>query len=256
MTRMDIPPRSRRWAGVALLLAALAGCNGAHEGGKAATAKPAPPAPGEGAARMRGIDVSNYQGDVAWSEVKGDGVAFAYLQASQGNDFLDPNFGQNVAGISGLLPYGSYHFFRPDDDPEEQAELFLRTTDGKRGALPPMLDVEVTSGLPAAEIGQRAKRWLERVEREVGCTPLVYSYGAFWESNLKGALDAYPLWLADYAERPTLPAGKSEWTLWQFSQTGKSAGVKGPVDQDWFNGDEEALSRFHCDKGAQKEQAS
>ena len=203
----------------------------------------------DGTARLRGIDISNWQGDVDWRKVKGDGIRFAYMQATQGLHFIDPNYGENAKGIDAAgLPYGAYHFFRPNHDPEAQAKLFLKQTEGKRGVLPPMLDVEVSGGQSAEQIGKRAKRWLEIVEQAVGCRPLVYSYGSFWEKNLRESLADYPLWLAEYASKPRLPAGKDRWVLWQYSQKGRVAGVKGAVDLDYFNGDEQALARFHCNQ--------
>ena len=257
----------------AAILVAVAGCDGQDAAepppkvvGQAESTKPTspveptksvPPKAAEpsadshppGAERVRGIDISNWQGDVAWEAVKGAGIGFAYLQATQGLNFIDPNFDENVKGIRAAgLPYGAYHFFRPNDDAEKQAELFLRITKGKLGALPPMLDVEITAGLPAEKIGAGAKRWLEIVENAVGCTPLVYSYGSFWEKNLRVAVGDYPLWMAEYAAKPRLPAGKERWTLWQYSQKGRVAGVNGPVDLDWFNGDAQALERFRCVK--------
>lgn len=197
--------------------------------------------------RVRGIDISNYQGEVEWEKVESAGIGFAYMQATQGLHFVDPNFADNARSIQQTtLPYGSYHFFRPNHDADEQAALFLKTTQGHLGSLPPMLDIEVSAGLPAEEIGAGAKRWLEVVEQAVGCKPLVYSYGSFWEANLKETLDDYPLWLAEYAAEPRLPAGKDRWTIWQYSDKGRVPGIQGPVDLNYFNGDAKALQDLRC----------
>ncbi len=39
--------------------------------------------------KVRGIDVSNYQGDVQWDKISAAGIGFAYMQATQGLHFVD-----------------------------------------------------------------------------------------------------------------------------------------------------------------------
>ena len=240
---------------LALLLASIIGCDTQQAADTQKTTTPPKVKPIEQtahsteSARVRGIDISNYQGDVDWVKVKASGIGFAYMQASQGIHFIDPNFADNTAAIKKTgLPYGSYHFFRPNHDADAQAQLFLKTTKGRIGELPPMLDIEVSAGLSAEKVGAGAKRWLEVVEQAIGCKPLVYSYGSFWETNLKDSVGDYPLWLAEYAAKPRLPAGKDHWSLWQYSEKGKVDGIKGPVDLNYFNGDAKALENLRCNK--------
>jgi lysozyme len=48
----------------------------------------------------------------------------------------------------------------------------------------------------------------------------------------------YFLWIADYGPRaaPRLPAGRTTYEIWQFSQTGSVPGIAGRVDLDRFGG--------------------
>lgn len=40
-----------------------------------------------------GIDVSMYQGDIDWNEVKKQGhIKFAFIKATQGTSYIDPDF--------------------------------------------------------------------------------------------------------------------------------------------------------------------
>ena len=58
-----------------------------------------------------GIDVSNWQGYINYSEVKASGIDIVYIKASQGENITDSHFKTNYnnAKINGLK-VGLYHF--------------------------------------------------------------------------------------------------------------------------------------------------
>ena len=60
---------------------------------------------------IKGIDVSHFQGEVDWSDVKTAGMHFGIAKATQGATYLDPTFHKNWESIakSGLYR-GAYHF--------------------------------------------------------------------------------------------------------------------------------------------------
>jgi lysozyme len=201
---------------------------------------------------LPGIDVSSNQGTVDWSAVSQANVSFAYVRASLGAQTPDNQFAGNWArlGGSGLLR-GAYHFFYPLASATDQANHFIQTVGTlMSGDLPPMVDLEPTSANPNRDVWPsipQANRlplilgWLTAVEQAFGHKPLVYTYKSFIENLLSADLQGlsdYPLWIAHYttAPQPNIPAAWSDWTLWQFSQTGKINGVKTNVDQDRFNG--------------------
>ena len=108
-----------------------------------------------------GVDVSSHQGEVDWEQVAGDGIAFAYVKATEGGDFVDARFGENWDGASAAgLDRGAYHFFTLCRPGAEQAEHFLATVPVEDGSLPPALDLEL-----AGNCGRRPDR--DRVAREV-----------------------------------------------------------------------------------------
>jgi lysozyme len=37
-----------------------------------------------------GVDVSHHRGAIDWAAVRAQGMAFAYIKASEGGDFVDP----------------------------------------------------------------------------------------------------------------------------------------------------------------------
>lgn len=191
---------------------------------------------------LPGIDVSHWQGAIDWPRVADDGVAFAFIKATEGGDYVDPAFAANWAGAAqaGVMR-GAYHFYRPQTDAAAQAEHFLRTVQLRAGDLPPVLDVEVTDGRSASAIAAGVRTWLETVERATGRRPIVYTRAGFW-NQVGGGFGAYPLWVAHYGvASPAIPADWARWTFWQHSDTGRVAGIGGDVDLDWFTGGWEEL---------------
>jgi lysozyme len=198
-------------------------------------------------ARLRGIDLSRYQGDVDWKEVQVNGVRFVYIKASEGTREVDPRFEENITGSKEVgIPLGAYHFFEPKEDPLSQARHFLQTYKLRPGDLPPVLDVEVTQGVSTKRLVAGVRAWLEEVEQRTGCRPMLYTDFWFGQEYLEGAFGKYPLWVAAYEPVPRIPEGWSHWTFWQFSSRGRLAGVDGRVDQSYFPGNEEDLKKFAC----------
>src|SRR5215213_7077627 len=66
------------------------------------------------AATTPGIDASRYQGSINWTSVRNAGIQFAYLKATDGDSYRDPNFGANYTGAyhAGVIR-GAYHFALP-----------------------------------------------------------------------------------------------------------------------------------------------
>jgi GH25 family lysozyme M1 (1,4-beta-N-acetylmuramidase) len=66
---------------------------------------------------LKGIDVSHWDGKIDWAQVKNAGVGFAYIKATEGTNFVDSQFAHNLAGAKDVgLPFGLYHFLRPDNN--------------------------------------------------------------------------------------------------------------------------------------------
>src|SRR4051794_32635617 len=68
-------------------------------------------------ATITGLDVSVYQGNVSWTQIKGSGRQFAFARISDGLNSLDTKFAQNWPAMktAGIVR-GSYQFFRPSQD--------------------------------------------------------------------------------------------------------------------------------------------
>jgi len=211
-----------------------------------------------------GIDVSNNdQETIDWQTVKRNQISFAFAKASQGNNFKDKTFADNWSRMKQAnIIRGAYHFFQPSQDPEAQANNFLAMVKDRLEStdLPPVLDVENFPKSIEQEwknittVNQRIariKQWLEKVEKETKRKPIIYTGVSFWQElmNDSQALTEYPLWIAHYTNRsqPQVPAnnwGGKGWTLWQYTEEGKIAGVSGNVDINRFNGSLDELMTF------------
>lgn len=236
---------------VAALLPAISGCDlggedralGAGSLGSSSHAATIC-APG---AQTFGIDVSKWQGQIDWQSVAGDGVEFAFIRVSDGLDYQDEYFDRNwrQAREQGILR-GAYQFFRPNLDPVAQADLLLATMGPlEDDDLPPVIDVEVDGGQSPAAIASGVRQWIDRVEGQLGVKPIIYTGSYFWDSALAGTDEFrdYPLWVAHWTsgDCPSITDAWSNWGFWQYSATGRVAGIGGDVDLNRFNGDRQAL---------------
>ena len=197
---------------------------------------------------VEGIDVSVWQANVDWDAVAAAGIKFAIARASYGTS-KDTYFDQNWSGMksAGLLR-GAYQYWLPAKDPVAQAQAMLDIMGPmEAGDLPPVVDVEQTDGLGAAEIASRLKTWIDHVEAAIGRKPIIYSGKYFWQDNVKStAFVDYPLWIPNYSlDCPDLPNGYwSDWQFFQYTSTGSVSGVSGNVDRNQWNGSLDDLLAF------------
>ena len=200
----------------------------------------------------KGIDVSFWQGVIDWQALADAGVKFAFIRAGDGLG-TDTQFRRNWAEAKrvGILR-GAYVFFRARHSGEEQARVLLRNLGGDVGELPPVLDIEGKGGegQTREKILLEMRRWIAVMREAVGRDPMIYT-GSFWHFSIgSDEFSDLALWTADYSERtrssgcPGVPGGWRRWTFWQTSSRGRLPGIRGNVDLDVFNGDEEALLDF------------
>ena len=107
------------------------------------------------------------------------------------------------------------------------------------GDLPPVIDVEATGNLSPASVAARVRTWVDRVKAGTGLDPIVYTGKFFWRDEVGGptSFANNPLWIAQYTTLcPDLTSPWDTWAFWQYSESGKVAGMSGAVDLDRFNG--------------------
>ena len=191
---------------------------------------------------IHGIDVSRYQQTISWDAVKEMNVedikiGFAFMKATEGINNVDPFFRRNwkKSKESGVIR-GAYHFFIASKDGKTQAANFIRRVGLESGDLPPVIDIEQSFGVNAQQVRKELKAWLDAVENYYGVKPIIYTYIDFYEKNLQGHFDEYPLWIAHYLQ-PHQPRITRKWSFWQHSEQGRVNGIIPKVDFNVFNGD-------------------
>ena len=195
---------------------------------------------------LKGIDVSEYQGIINWNQIKkaqaSDSLSFVVLRATAGKDHRDRYFTSNYREAKKLnIPVGVYHYYRPNESSEQQAEFFIDNVKLSSGDLPPILDIENTSDVQSIDkLKKGVANWLKIIEAHYGVEPILYSYSYFYKTYLNEDFSAYKLWIANYSNvKDPLPSKK--WMFWQFSEKGRVKGIKGPVDLDVFKGEPKEL---------------
>jgi len=201
-----------------------------------------------------GLDVSDHQPVVDWSTVASEGAQFAYVKATEGTGFVNPDFTSQYDGAyqAGLLR-GAYHFALPNESTgAEQASYFVAngggwTDDGQ--TLPGALDIEYNPyGAECYGLSQSAMvSWIasfdDTYQALTSVWPVIYTDAGWWDTCTGGYgrfASQDPLWMPTYGSGgSTLPAG---WSFYTFSQYATSGTF--PGDQDAFNGSTSQLDQL------------
>jgi lysozyme len=198
---------------------------------------------------VQGIDVSHHNGTIDFAKVAASGVKFVLMKATEATSFVDPKFGTNWANASAVgLKRGAYHFFRPGISGINQADNLitqLKKHGFAKGDIIPTVDCEDYDGSGKPAYQTQLQAFIDRVASafDVGC--MIYTYRGFWKKiGNPTSFAKYPLWVVDLSSvnDPRLPAGWTDYAVWQYTFDGKVPGIVGDVDRDRFNGDLAALS--------------
>lgn len=180
---------------------------------------------------VRGVDVSHYQGDIDWPVLADQGIAFAFIKATEGSSHTDKNFEYNWQGANNThLKVGAYHFMSFESSGEDQAENFISNVPAESDMLPPVVDLELYGDFindhPSQEtVDSILKPLLQELEEYYGMKPIIYTTSALYTSYVEGNYDN-DIWLADLSFPDTLPDG-SDWEFLQYSFEGQLEGYSG-----------------------------
>jgi GH25 family lysozyme M1 (1,4-beta-N-acetylmuramidase) len=219
-----------------------------------------------------GFDVSHYQGTVDWASAKTNGASFAYMKATEGTDYTDPQFTTNYGGSANAgLARGAYHFALPSDSSgAAQATFFLAhgggwVADGH--TLPPVLDIEYNPygtadwagwcyNLSPDQIAAWITDFTTTIHDRTNRWPAIYTTNGWW-TNCTGSNTGFgndPLWIApsnsDVSGSPVIPASWTAYTFYQYANSGTF-----PGDQDYFNGTPDQVPAFSVGDGQDQIQA-
>jgi len=194
--------------------------------------------------KIHGTDVSKYQGAIEWQTVKGSGISFVFIKATEGGDYLDNYFAANWHQAKLVhLPRGAYHFYYFCRPARDQARWFIRNVPKDKSALPPVLDIEWNHTSPTCRIkpDPRIVRreigvFLSILKAHYGKNPIIYTTVDFFDQNDLRLLKYDHFWLRSVAGHPSEKYGSHTWTFWQYTGTGQIPGIKGDADINVFHG--------------------
>ncbi len=196
----------------------------------------------EGVSAIRGIDVSEANGDIDWERTAGDQVAFAMVHLGTGQEdgtvSVDRRFARNAAGaLQNGLQLGCYMEIYGSD-----RESILNQTEGMLAALRPFIG---RLNCPAALVVHMPDGWESSTEEErqslsealqtactmieeAGCTPAIGGDIAALTLLLDPAVLAdRAKWYTGYDETLYYPYA---WSLWQYRAGGTIEGITGDVN--------------------------
>ena len=186
-----------------------------------------------------GIDVSRYQGDIDWEVVnkyEGHKIEFVYIKATEGATLIDNRYKTNLEGAKkNHFLVGSYHFFRAKTPAKQQYENFVSQVNRDEQDLIPIVDVEEMNGCKSKAFEENFKHFLKLVENEFGKKPMIYTSNSFYNKHLSLRYKGYRFFIGRYSLFKPFMADGHDWTIWQFTETGRIMGVAKHIDVDVMN---------------------
>ena len=182
---------------------------------------------------LKGIDVSVWQGTIDWSKTKNE-INFALLRAGYGNSVSqkDKKFEENYAACEKYgIPKGAYWFSyaTTKEDAIREAKACIECLKGKKFEYPILFDIEHKTQTNTSIASAIITAFCDTL-RAAGYYPGLYTYYSFIKNYIPASVyNKYDIAIAHYASSTPW----TQKTIWQYSSTGKVAGINGDVDMDY-----------------------
>lgn len=190
---------------------------------------------------LAGVDVSQYQNEIDWEQVKEAGISFAFIRVGyrgyvSGELDLDSSFRSHLDGaLAAGLDVGLYFFSQAltPEEAVEEAQYVLDQIDNEPITYPIVYDWEEveaqarTDEMNMLMLTSCAEAFCRTIE-EAGYQSAVYfnqAYG-YQQLNLVSLKD-FQFWLAEYS---AVPSFAYDFQIWQYTNEGQVPGIDGPVD--------------------------
>lgn len=190
-----------------------------------------------------GIDVSKWNKEIDWAQVKDAGVEFAIIRAgyrgsSTGSLVVDPYFEANIKGATqaGVLT-GVYFFTQAVNEVEavEEASMVIELLKEYDIQYPVFIDTEGAGGNGRADgldVDTRTavcEAFCNTITNE-GYKAGVYASRNWYNTRLNTEdLEKYYIWLAEYRSEPLY---QGSYQMWQYTSKGQIPGIEGNVDMN------------------------
>lgn len=189
-----------------------------------------------------GADLSKYNGDVNFENLKGAGIDFAMIRLGargygSGQVVLDEKFADNMSRAAGAgLDTGVYFFSQAISKEEavEEANFVIQNLAAYHITYPIAFDMEyVENDTSRIEVLSRdektviAKAFLDTV-KNAGYRPMIYGTKEWLIKQVDlTKLTEYDVWLSSQKDVPDYPY---QFQMWQYTLKGSVSGVSTDVD--------------------------
>jgi len=201
---------------------------------------------------VRGVDISSYQGDIDWIVLGKQDIQFAFIKATEGSSFVDPNFSKNYSESQNTdFRIGAYHFFSFDSGGTTQAQNFINNVYKIENMLPPVVDFEFYGDKRKNPPETQSVRielniLLNELEEQYHVKPIIYATEETYNLYLSGYYELYDIWIRNVITKPK-PLHNQSWTFWQYTDRERLEGYRGEeyyIDMNVFNGSSEEFSMY------------
>ena len=192
----------------------------------------------------RGVDVSSLNGEIDWTKVSEDRIAFAMIRAavrnSDGELERDELFEENMKGAKSVgIRTGCYVDLdaASEEDAGKIADFVLEhlgMTQQEMGA-PIAVRVQIPDNSSSLS-GHTREEWTQGVKafcskiKKAGYEPVIYANTAAFHMLLNmSELEEFDKWIADYGDYLYFPY---KFRCWQYSLKGTVDGIEGDVALD------------------------
>lgn len=199
---------------------------------------PARAIPPSGGRQYRGIDISEFQGEIDFEEVRRSGIEAVYIRVGAG-EYTDEYFAENYerARAAGLK-IGFYHYVtaRSVEEGRRQARFFASLVAGREPDMRLAMDFEYFGSLSVSQINAISEAYLDELTALARREAVIYSDLSNARNIFSRALaEKYPLWAAQYgADEPSANGKWREWVGFQYTDEGRVGGIYGNVDRNIF----------------------
>ena len=199
---------------------------------------PARAIPPSGGRQYRGIDISEFQGEIDFEEVRHSGIEAVYIRVGAG-EYTDEYFAENYERAKAAgLKIGFYHYVtaRSVEEGRRQARFFASLAAGREPDMRLAMDFEYFGSLSVSQINAISEAYLDELTALTRREAVIYSDLSNARNIFSRALaEKYPLWAAQYgADEPSANGKWREWVGFQYTDEGRVGGIYGNVDRNIF----------------------
>lgn len=189
---------------------------------------------------LKGIDISNHQGNVDFNRVKNNGINFAIIRSSWGWFHEDNMFRTYVKGCESVgLPYGLYHYSYATNLEQAKIEVdnFINLAKSCNPTYPLIIDMEdadswkARNGNPSNDMYVQICEYFCKKVEEAGYYAMIYANLDWLNNKINDSrLDRFDKWVAQWSN--TCQYNK-QYGIWQYTDNGVVDGINGRVDMNY-----------------------